>query len=78
MENMITCTSSICYERGVLVCGSELQNVFVGGSALLLQELLTRILWYLLSQVALLFLTFSVFFFSPIAAPQSLVALSDK
>lgn len=60
MGNLSTCTF-IRYERGVPACGSDHQNV--GGSALLLQKLLTSILWYLLSQVTLLVLTFSVFSF---------------
>lgn len=61
--SLSTCTP-IHYERGVPVCGSGLQNALVGGSALHLRELLTRIQWYLLSQVTLLVLTFSVFYFS--------------
>ena len=63
MGTLSTCTY-IHSEQGVPVCGIGLQNAFVGGSALLVQELLTRVLWYLLCQVALLVFTFSVLSFS--------------
>lgn len=59
--SLSTCTS-ILYGRGVPVCGCGIQNVFVRDSAPLLWELLQRILWWLLSLAALLFLIFFAFF----------------